>query len=205
MRQPAPKKEQGRDPESEKAGDGGGGRRGGGSEPLPLPFAVSFEKWKSIVSALLQARAHLHPVLAREVAAAAGIQGLTMAANIKFLKALGIASSSSKVSGLSLSRTGESYARALAAGDEKTQREILAGCMAKALKPITRFCELFRTEDLSFDRLFFQIRFLADIEDMWGQNRDTASQYRLGIYTVIEMMVFAGLLDKGFIPKDVEV
>lgn len=203
MRQPAPKKEQGKDLQRERAGSGGEGR--GGAEPLPLPFAVSFEKLKSIVATLLQARAHVHLVSAREVAAAAGIQGLMMAANIEFLKSLGIASASSKVSGISLSRTGEAYARALAAGDEKAQREILAGSMAKALKPVTRFCELFSTEDLSFDRLFFQIRFLADIEDMWGQNRDTASQYRLGIYTVIEMMVFAGVLDRSFIPQDVEV
>lgn len=182
-----------------------GARGAGGREPLPLPFAISFEKLKSIVSALSQAGAHAHPIPASQAAAAAGVQGFTMAANIEFLKALGIAASGSKVSGIILSKTGEAYARALAAGDEKTQRELLAGCARKALKPVTRFCELFGPDDLSFDRLFFQIRFLADVEDVWGQNRDTAAQYRAGIYAVIEMMVFAGLLDRSFTPQDVEI
>jgi hypothetical protein len=98
-----------------------------------------------------------------------------------------------------LSRAGANYARAIADNDFDMQRIVLAECARKAFKPVMRFCEL--RDDLDFDKVFLQVKFLAGVGDEWGQQMDTAAPHRIGIATAIEIMVFAGLIDEGRLYK----
>ena len=143
-------------------------------------------------------KAGAQPVLAGQPANIAGLDAHVVEANVEFLKALGIAEACSTGSEIFLSAAGARYAQALVAGDKVMQQKILAECAGKALKPVTRFCEV--AADMSFDRLFLQIKFLANVADEWGQQKDTAAQDRAGIYTAIAIMVEAGILEKRYLP-----
>lgn len=79
---------------------------------------------------------------------------------------------------------------------------MLAKCAGRAVRRVVKFCEL--AQDLDFDRLFLQIKSLANIDDAWGQHRDTANHDRLGIYTVIAIMVDAGTPDRRYLPVEEE-
>lgn len=165
------------------------------NERLSIPFGVDFKEWKSLVACLLQS----DYISAREIARATGLGELTVGSNVQFLKAIGIATPDSTRSMISLSRAGARYARAVVDDDVGVQRRALAECARKAFKPVVRFCELH--DDLDFEKLFLQMKFLAGVGDEWGQQMDTADPHRAGIATAIEIIVFAGLIDEGHLPK----
>lgn len=166
---------------------------------LALPCGTTFEKWKAIVAALPKAGS---PALASRVASIAGLDARVMEANVEFLIALGVAEPHSTEEEIYLSAEGIRYAQAILSGDAAAQQKILAQCASKALKPVIRFCEL--AEEPSFERLFLQIKFLAGVEDEWGQHRDTAAYNRAGIYTVIAIMAAAEIIDNRFLPVEEE-
>jgi hypothetical protein len=118
------------------------------------------------------------PAFAGQVAKAAGLDEHIVRKNVAFLKALGMATAGSTESRISLSKAGTRYAQALVSGDRVVQKKALAESASTALRPVVRFCEL--AEGLDFDRLFLQIKFLANVEDAWGQHKDTAEQDRTG-------------------------
>lgn len=91
------------------------------------------------------------------------------------------------------------YANAVAAGDEQAEKELIAECSAKALKLAIRFCEL---QSPNFVKLFLQLKFLAGIPDAWEEHRDTAESNRMSIGTAIEIMAFAGVVDRRYMPKN---
>lgn len=166
---------------------------------LALPFGTTFEEWKAMVAALPKAGS---PALASRAANIAGLDAHVVEANVEFLKALGIAEPHSMEEEIHLSAAGSLYAQAILSGDAVAQQKILAQCAGKALKPVTRFCEL--AEEPSFDRLFLQIKFLAGVADEWGQHRDTAAHERAGIYTAIAIMAAAGMIDRSYLPVEEE-
>jgi hypothetical protein len=166
---------------------------------LALPIGTTFEEWKVMVAALLKAGSPAH---ASRVADTAGLDAYVVEANIEFLKTLGIAEQHSTEEEIHLSAAGALYAQAILSGDAVAQQKMLAQCAAKALKPVIRFCEL--AEEPSFNRLFLQVKFLAGVEDEWGQHRDTAAHDRAGIHTAIAIMAAAGMIDKRFLPVEEE-
>ncbi|MGI0040313.1 MAG: hypothetical protein ACREAO_10875 [Nitrososphaera sp.] len=167
---------------------------------LLLPFGITFEDWKAMIAAFL--KTGLQPAFAGQVAKAAGLDEHIVRKNVAFLKALCMATAGSTESRISLSKAGTRYAQALVSGDRVVQKKALAEAASTALRPVVRFCEL--AEGLDFDRLFLQIKFLANVEDAWGQHKDTAEQDRAGIYTAIAIMVAAEMLDKKYLPVEEE-
>jgi hypothetical protein len=77
------------------------------------------------------------------------------------------------------------------------QQRVLAEYAARAFKPVIRFCKL-RGD---FDKVFLQAKFLAGVSDAWGQHVDILAPQRIWIITVIEIMVFAGLIEQRYLPK----
>jgi len=167
---------------------------------LLLPLEITFKGWKALIVAVLKTGPQ--PAFAGRVAEAAGLDEHIVRKNVLFLKELGMVRAGSTESEILLTKAGARYAQALVSGDKAVQKEVLAGCAGFALRPVARFCEL--AADLDFDRLFLQIKFLANVEDTWGQDRDTAEQDRAGIYTVVAIMVAAGMLDKKYLPVEEE-
>ena len=167
---------------------------------LLLPFGITFEDWKAMIVAFQKTGPQ--PVFAGQVAKAAGLDEHVVRKNVAFLKALGMATASSTESRISLSKAGTRYAQALVSGDRAVQKKALVKCAGAALRPVVRFCEL--AEGLDFDRLFLQIKFLANVEGAWGQHRDTAEQDRAGIHTAVAIMVAAEMLDKKYLPVEEE-
>lgn len=159
---------------------------------LPLPFAADYTQWKSIVSAIAHGRS------AKSVAKSAGVGEPEVIANLPFLKAMGIATADSSRTKIRLSRAGSKYANAVFAGDIRAEKELLAACVARALKPAIRFCELQRPD---FEKLFLQLKFLSGIPDSWGEHMDTAEAGRMDICTAIEIMVFAEVIDQQYMPE----
>jgi hypothetical protein len=148
---------------------------------LPLPFATGYAQWRSMVVDIA------HGGIKRELAVI----------NLPFLKATGIATAGSSKSRIRMSRAGIKYADAVLAGDLQAEKKLLATCAKKALKPAIRFCEL---QDPDFEKLFFQLKFLAGIPDAWGEHMDTAEPAQSGICTAIEIMTFAGIIiDRRYI------
>ena len=167
---------------------------------LLLPFGITFEDWKAMIVVVLKTGPQ--PAFAGQLAKAAGLDEHIVRKNVAFLKALGMATAGSTESRISLSKAGTRYAQALVSGDRVVQKKALAEAASTALRPVVRFCEL--AEGLDFDRLFLQIKFLANVEDAWGQHKDTAEQDRAGIYTAIAIMVAAEMLDKKYLPVEEE-
>ncbi|MGI0020868.1 MAG: hypothetical protein ACREAY_10415 [Nitrososphaera sp.] len=167
---------------------------------LPLPFGITFEDWGAMIVAMLKTGPQ--PAFAGRIAEATGLDEHTIGDNVAFLKALGMATPGSTEPRIYLSKAGARYAQALVSGDKANQRKVLAESAGAAFRPVVRFCEL--AGNLDFDRLFLQIKFLANVDDAWGQHRDTAEKDRAGIYTAIAIMVAAGMLDKSYLPVEEE-
>lgn len=167
---------------------------------LLLPPEITFEDWKALIVAVLKTGPQ--PAFAGQVAEVAGLDERVVRKNVAFLKELGMAKAGSTESELSLTKAGARYAQALISGDNAVQKKVLAERAGFALRPVARFCEL--AQDLDFDRLFLQIKFLANVEDAWGHDRDTAEHDRAGIYTAVAIMVAAGMLDKKYLPVEEE-
>ncbi|MEO9295714.1 MAG: hypothetical protein ABI347_08965 [Nitrososphaera sp.] len=148
---------------------------------LSLPHATDYTQWRAIVVTIAHAGSTNHELAA---------------INLPFLKAMGIVTADSSKSRIRLSRTGIRYVNTVASGDIQAEKEILAACARKALRPAIRFCEL---QDPDFERLFLQLKFLAGIYDSWGEYMDTAAPARSGICTAIEIMVFAGIVNRRHI------
>lgn len=160
---------------------------------VPLPFAVDFMQLESIITAAARGAS------CARVARLTDLGEPAIISNLPFLKALGIVTADSSRSKIKLSRTGAKYAAAISKGDKAVQRELLSGCVQKALRPAIRFCELQKNPE--FEKLFFQLKFLAGVQDTWEEHMDTAAPSRAGICTAIEMMVFAGIVDECYMPK----
>ena len=160
---------------------------------LSLPFAADYAQWKSIVSAIAHGRS------AKSVAKSAGVDEPEVVSNLPFLKAMGIVTAGSSRTKIRLNRAGIKYTNAVFAGDIQVEKELLAACAAKALKPAIRFCELQKPD---FEKLFLQLKFLAGIPDAWGEHMDTAEAGRMGICTAIEIMAFAGVTDQQCMPEN---
>lgn len=171
----------------------------GANKPLAIPYAVDFHQWESILVALDDTMMIAGPApSAGQVAKTVKIGERTVVANLPFLKALGMVTDDSTASRITPGMTGMLYASAVAAGDAQGQQNILYECSRRGLRPVVRFCEV--DDELNFDRLFMQIKFLARVGDSWGQHRDTAGPYRTGIYTAMAILVHAGIVGTQFLP-----
>jgi hypothetical protein len=173
------------------------------AQEMPIPFALNVENWKLMIKGILQSDAHKRPTTAEAVASLVKISSNTIGSNVRFLKLLGFLTPESKGSQISLTEDGAKYGHALLIGDEKAQRELLTNTVKIALKPVISFCELHRSSNnLDFDKLFAHIKFLAGVADTEGQPRKTAGNYRTAINTIIEILVYATILDESYLPQN---
>lgn len=162
---------------------------------LLLPFGITFGDLEAMVVAMLKKGSQ--PAFAGRIAEASGLEEHVIGGSVEFLKALGLVTMGSTESRIFLSRTGVRYAQAIVSGDKAEQKKVLSERAGIVFRPVIRFCEL--AENLDFDRLFLQIKFLANVADEWGQHMDTAAHDRMGICTAIEIMVVAGILDRRYL------
>ena len=98
--------------------------------PSSLPFAADYAQWESIIVDIVCGRP------AKHVAKSTDVDEMAMI-NLPFLKALGRVATGTSRQKVRLSWSGIEYANAVAAGDEQTEKELIAACAAKALKPVT--------------------------------------------------------------------
>src|SRR5690348_2439493 len=101
---------------------------------LPLPFAADYVQLRSIIVDIAYGRP------AKHVAKSTDVDEMAVISNLPFLKAMGMVTAGTSRQKIRLSRAGIEYANAVAASDEQAEKELIAACAAKALKPAIRFC-----------------------------------------------------------------
>ncbi|MGI0010063.1 MAG: DUF5343 domain-containing protein, partial [Nitrosopumilaceae archaeon] len=170
---------------------------------LPLPFGNNLEKWKFMVMGLAQLHADKNSISSKELADLTTLPESKISSNTKFLKLLKILTSESTGSKISLSQDGAKYAQALLVKDITAEKEQFTNIIKSGLNDLIVFCELhMRANDLTFDMLFNQIKLISRTKDAEGEARNTGSNYRTAIHTVIEMLVSAGILEQTYLPAN---
>lgn len=173
------------------------------TDDLPLPLGNTFDQWKLMVRGLKQLNADKNPVSGEQLSKLVKIPETVLSGNIKFLRRLNIITQDSKSSQITLSENGIKYTESLILKDSQKEKEILSILIKTKLNEIIGFCDLHKqSDDLTFDMVFDQIKLLSNTPDVQGQTRNVYSQYRTAIYTIIEMLVYAGVLDDSYLSSN---
>lgn len=173
----------------------------GRTDDFPLPIGMDLEKWKYMINGLRRLNANDQPVSSDQLYILTKITSSSISGNIKFLKKLGIVTLESKSTSIQFSENGTKYADALRIQDATKEKEILTNLIMTNLKEVIDFCELHKqSPDLTFDMLFNHLKLISNTPDTAGQTRNTHSMYRMGIHTIIEMLIFTGVLDESYLP-----
>jgi hypothetical protein len=171
------------------------------TDSMPLPFALKLDDWKFMVRGLLQLNANEHSVTNNEVVELTKMPMSKVSGNLAYLRLLGIITPESKGSQIALSEDGSNFAHSLVMKDAKTEKELLTKLVKNGLKDVIAFCELHKhSNDLTFDLLFDHIKYLSKVRDAANEVRNVFQVYRVAIYTIIEMLIIAEILDESFLP-----
>ncbi|MFY3741920.1 MAG: hypothetical protein HMLIMOIP_002381 [Candidatus Nitrosomirales archaeon] len=168
-----------------------------------VPFGLKFQDWQLMVRGLAQKGANSRPVSSDELSTLTAIHAKKIAANLGFLKNLGVCTLESKGSSIMLTDKGLAYANALVMQDKNKQDELITEFVKSGLKQVIEFCDLHRQSgDLSYPDLFNHIKLIAGLSEkpsaVWGVD----TNYRYGIEIVIEMLVISKVLDETFLPTN---
>lgn len=170
---------------------------------LPLPFGNNLEKWKFMVMGLAQLHADKNSISSKELADLTTLPESKISSNIKFLKLLNILTPDSTGTKINLSQDGTKYAQAILVKDINTEKEQLTNMVKSGLNDLIGFCELHtRMNDLTFDMTFNQIKLQSRTKNEEGETRNTSSNYRTAIYTIMEMLIHVGILDEKYLPSN---
>jgi len=169
---------------------------------LGVPYSLTLDKWKFMVKLLAQRVIKDGSTTVDFLSTLSAISPTIISANQKFLKTLHIITKDSKGSELKCTEKGLSYGKALIDQDDAKQKEILSDLAKTHFTTLLEFYQVhMESNSLDFEKLFNQIKFLSDIKDIQGHTRNTDSNYARGIYTLIEILIEAGLLDDSFHPQ----
>lgn len=175
---------------------------GGATDDFPLPMGMDFEKWKFMVKGLRRLNANSQSVSSEQLYTLTKIKPTLISGNIKFLKKLDIITPESKGSQIQFSENGTRYTDVLMIQDSTKEKEILSNIIKTQLKDVIDFCELHKqSSDLTFDMIFEHLKLISNTPDNAGQTRNTHPTYRLGIHAIIEMLIYAGILDEIYLPE----
>lgn len=172
------------------------------SDSIGITIGIDFKRWKFLVRGLKQLSADTKSIDGKELETLTKIPYTTISSNLRFLHQIEFITKDSKTSAIKLSAKGLEFTQALIIQDENKQKEILTTVLKETFKDLLTFYELhMQNEDLDFEMLFNQIKLLSDSPDVNGQSGNTYPANRTGIYTILNMLIFTGLIDEKFNPQ----
>jgi len=167
-----------------------------------IPIGIDIGKWKLVVRGLKQLGADEKNVAGDELAKLTNIHINTISNNLKFLHQLEFIDPDCKISSIKLTTIGTEFAKALIMKNETQQKEILSSAFKEKFKDLIAFYDLHKqNQDLNFEMLFNQIKLLSNSPDVVGLSGNTYPVYRTGIYTLINLLIFADIVDESYDPE----
>jgi hypothetical protein len=173
------------------------------AQKWPLPYNIGMDKLDLIVKAFLQAGADIQKVSANDLLGRTGLNVNTIKGNMKFLSAIGILKPAEEKDSYMFETKGATYAKALAANDDKTVSTVLKELMINSyLKELIDYAELQKSSGLTFEQLFQHIKGMARLkEDPKYGTRGIAAPYSTGIAALIDLLARAGIVSQDIIAK----
>lgn len=169
-------------------------------EALALPFGNTYENWTVLLRSILKTTTS-DSISANELNSVSTIPESKIIANLKFFKNLGICTPDSSSSSIVLTNEGKEFAESLVIGNKEKELELLTKFAKIGLKNIIEFYNIRKDSDnFNFDQLYNQIKYISKTKDKPGETRNTAGNYRMGIYTIINILIKTGHIPDSFSP-----